>query len=199
MPNVLTLTGDFTYADDYAASRPDNAQASGVGGVAQPRWDTALKLMEPLFSRFPTIHVAGNHEMEPGAGCFISGNGNYWYPAVPTAQNAWTTITWPTTDFSVMNPCFQVTRAPARPEAGPPCVTRLLLPPARSQSYNNRWPHPFTTTWGDLSGPSHYYGVSYGPIHVVSLNNYVPFGAGTPQVRRPRRSAAAAAPDPGPH
>ena len=54
---------------------------------------------------------------------------------------------------------------------------------ARLQSYNHRWPHPFTTTWGDLSGPSHYYGVSYGPIHVVSLNHYIPFGAGTPQAR----------------
>ena len=78
MPDVLTLTGDFSYADDYSASSPDNVLASGVGGVAEPRWDTFAKLTEPLFSRFPTIHVAGNHEIQGGAGCFISGNGNYW-------------------------------------------------------------------------------------------------------------------------
>ena len=53
------------------------------------------------------------------------------------------------------------------------------------QSYNSRFPHPFTTTWGDLSGPSHYYGVSYGPIHVVSLNNYLPYAPGTPQASPP--------------
>jgi len=157
VPDVVTLTGDFSYADDYSASHPEdvNLWKTISGSGAQPRWDTFVKLMEPLFSAFPVIHVAGNHEIEAAAGCFLSSNGVYWYPNNPATNGAFTTITWPTTDFSTTNPCFQ--------------------------SYNYRFPHPFTTTWGDLSGPSHYYGVSYGPVHIVSLNHYLPFGAGTPQ------------------
>ena len=110
VPDVVTLTGDFSYADDYSASHPEdvNLWKTISGSGAQPRWDTFVKLMEPLFSAFPVIHVAGNHEIEGGAGCFLSSNGVYWYPNNPATNGAFTTITWPTTDFSTTNPCFQV-------------------------------------------------------------------------------------------
>ena len=118
VPNVVTLTGDFSYADDYSASRPDDVLAAGVGGVAEPRWDTFVRLMEPLLSRFPLIHVAGNHEMEGGAGCFISGNGvnwlygNYVVGGTPPASLLFTAPTWPTVDFGPLNPCFQAAPPP---------------------------------------------------------------------------------------
>ncbi len=79
------------------------------------------------------------------------------------------------------------------PSGGYPQPAAIL---AESQAYNHRFPHPFTTTWGDLSSGSHYYGVDYGPVHVISLNNYVPFGAGTPQVRRRPLDAPLARPSP---
>ncbi len=114
-PDVVILTSDFTYADTYKASYAKaNTHCTGpcTGGVNQQRWDTFLKLMQPLLAAFPltVIHVAGNHEIEPGAGCYLSANSGVWYPSSPTPKNTMLggTISTPTIDFGPANPCFQV-------------------------------------------------------------------------------------------
>ena len=132
VPNVLLLAGDLTYSDKYVASYPDNnincpknitpgpGYQPCAGKTNQQRWDTFVRLLEPLFSSFPLVHVGGNHEIEVDAGCYMSG-GNNWNPATPTPSttNTGANIPAPTNDFSTGNPCFQARAGPA--PARPPC------------------------------------------------------------------------------
>ena len=50
------------------------------------------------------------------------------------------------------------------------------------QSYSTRVPHGAMSpaTWGDIHG-NQFYSQNLGPVHVVVLNNYIPFAAGTAQ------------------
>ena len=116
---ILALAGDMVRPRRARPRRrPCEGDARGVRAGARRRHPHRRLLLrrrllgQPPRERTPladpVIHVAGNHEIEGGAGCFLSSNGVYWYPNNPATNGAFTTITWPTTDFSTTNPCFQV-------------------------------------------------------------------------------------------
>lgn len=55
------------------------------------------------------------------------------------------------------------------------------------QAVSARFPFPgVTSAWGDIS-QNLYYATEAGPVKLVVLNNYVPFGPGTPQYEFAKR------------
>lgn len=64
-PPVVVLTGDFSYADDYAEDGSHGPRFTPT--TYPPRWDAWGRLMQPLTSSVPFMGLVGNHEIETDA------------------------------------------------------------------------------------------------------------------------------------
>lgn len=58
-PQAIINMADLSYADDYSAQC-----VLGGSGTCQARWDSFSVMWEPLWSVYPVISSAGNHELE---------------------------------------------------------------------------------------------------------------------------------------
>ncbi|EFN56155.1 hypothetical protein CHLNCDRAFT_144837 [Chlorella variabilis] len=86
-PDMVVLTGDFSYADDHLSGDSSGEFSGGTDNAPtsdQPRWDSWARLAEPVLSKLPLISCRGNHEREPllldRGNTFVAPNARFPYP-----------------------------------------------------------------------------------------------------------------------
>lgn len=162
-PATAILVGDLSYADDWLANgevadwlspqlnAPFNDSKSYPDAdyfvTYQPRWDSVGRLTQDIWSSIPLTCIGGNHEIESQA-----------------QNNNITNVSF--------NARYPMPRDPSVINTSPNDVSLYwdqallptmgkFLPPEQSDSVvtNNTW-----------------YSIDVGPVHIIMLTNYVPYG-----------------------
>jgi len=151
-PAALLFIGDLSYADDWLPNGTycclPNTTSAGGGyfKTYQPKWDTFGRLAEPLLATVPHMSTHGNHELE--------------------SQYARNNITHMAYNARYPNP-----RDPAVINTEPNYVDQYWdqsLLPAEGKFVEDSISSKIVTnnTW---------YSINIGPMHMVFLDNYVPY------------------------
>eukprot|EP00889_Picochlorum_renovo_P001226 jgi/Picre1/28256/NNA_003662.t1 len=153
-PDMVLIAGDFCYADKFlgngTAKKGAYKKEANVFTSYQPYWDSYGRFLQPLFSKIPVLAVSGNHELES-----------------LTLRNNLTNLSFNSRfpmprDVDIVN--VAANNAPLYWDQSLFPGQTAFVPPEISNSVvtNNT-----------------YFSVDIGPLHVVGLNTYVPYGNGS--------------------
>ncbi|KAI8111208.1 hypothetical protein M9434_004781 [Picochlorum sp. BPE23] len=161
-PDMVVLSGDLSYADAYYANGSfyywNDTVPLDYFKSFQPRWDTFGRLMEPLISEHVFASIGGNHELE--------------------SQRLNRNLTDMAYNARYPNPQFPET----------PGVGHAVQPNDPSQYWDQtQLPQRGIFLPEDLSNTAvtnnSFYSINAGPVHMIFLNNYVPYGKGSVMYR----------------
>ena len=153
-PDMILIAGDFVYADKFlgngTANKKPYKEAANQFTSYQPYWDSYGRFLQPLFSKIPMLGISGNHELES-----------------LTLRNNLTNLSFNSRypmPRDVDSVSVEANSAPLYWDQSLFPDQTAFLPPEISSSVvtNNT-----------------YFSVDIGPLHVVGLNNYVPYGNGS--------------------
>lgn len=150
-PSIAVLVGDLSYADTYYANgTPDETgdyPDADYFVTYQPRWDSLGRMTQDIWSSIPLMTIGGNHELESQAQNNNVTNVSF-NARYPMPRDPSVINTSP-------NNAMEYWDQKLLPTMG------KFLPPEVSDSVvtNNTW-----------------YSIDAGPVHIIMLNNYVPYG-----------------------
>lgn len=153
-PDVAILAGDLSYADAYFSNGSYyfwTATDADTFRSFQPRWDTFGRLLEQLAAFVPFATIGGNHELES-----------------MTSQDNVTNVAY---NARYPNPQYPEEGIQTSPN-DPLAYWDFSLLPHSAMFLPDHMSNAVKTN-------NTFYSINTGPVHMIFLNNYVPYGKGS--------------------